>query len=64
MTLYKNSLPFNQFKQMIKGVGEILQDFELNFGSYCIVIEHLTVLKDKGEKFRKTNTELVGEFFR
>ena len=45
MTLYKNSLPFNQFKQVIKGVGEILQDFELNFGSYCDVMEHLTVLE-------------------
>ena len=42
MTLYKNSLPFNQFRQIIKGVGEI---FELNFGSYCNVIEHLTVLE-------------------
>ena len=45
MTLYKNSLPFNQFRQTIKGVGKILQDFELNFGSYCDVMEHLTVLK-------------------
>ena len=45
MTLNKNSLPFNQFRQIIKGVGEILQDFELNFGSYCNVIEHLTVLE-------------------
>ena len=34
-----------QFKQIIKGVGEILQDFGLNFGSYCNVIEHLTVLE-------------------
>ena len=45
MTLYKNSLPFNQFRQIIKGVGEILEDFELNSGSYCNVIEHLTVLE-------------------
>ena len=28
-----------------KGMGEILQDFGLNFGSYCNVIEHLTVLE-------------------
>ena len=27
------------------GVGEILQDFGLNFGSYCNVIGHLTVLE-------------------
>ena len=39
-------MPFNQFMQIIKGVGEILQDFGLNFGSYCNVIEHLTVLED------------------
>ena len=45
MTLYKNSLPFNQFRQTIKGVCEIFQDFELHFGSYCNVIEHLTVLE-------------------
>ena len=45
MTLNKNSLPFNQFRQIIKGVGEILEDFELNFGSYCDVMEHLTVLE-------------------
>ena len=44
------------------GVGEILQNFGLNFGSYCNVIGHLTVLEAAPHDSIVLNYDLV-KFF-